>query len=225
MPQSPTPMLRRGIANGDNPARHAQRGRGARMESAGVAQARGAVDLAIIGAIADGGLRRSEAAALTWGDVDYYQGGTARITLQRGKNHPAPFILAVTESTARALRAIQPDGAAGAAAPVFGLTSEALANRVCVAARAAGLGNDLSGHSGRIGMARRMATAGAPTAAVAPGTTGTRSYVVIPLWSGWSSPITPCLIPGLGAPRTFPLTRPLSLWGPDSSPRPSTWSG
>ena len=31
---------------------------------------------------------------------------------------------------------------------------------------AAGLGEDFSGHSGRIGMARRMVTAGAPNAAV-----------------------------------------------------------
>ena len=36
-----------------------------RMESAAVAQARAAVDLAILGVLADGGLRRSEAAALT----------------------------------------------------------------------------------------------------------------------------------------------------------------
>ena len=41
------------------------------MESAAVAQSGGAVDLAIIGAMADGGLRREEAAALTWGDVQF----------------------------------------------------------------------------------------------------------------------------------------------------------
>ena len=39
----------------------------------------------------------------------------------------------------------------------------ALANRIRAAARAAGLGEDFSGHSG---MARRMVAAGAPTAAV-----------------------------------------------------------
>ena len=49
---------------------------------------------------------------------------------------------------------------------MFGLTGEALANRIRAAARAAGLGEDFSGHSGRIGMARRMVAAGAPTAAV-----------------------------------------------------------
>ena len=47
-----------------------RRGRGGRMESAKTAQRRAALDLAIIGVLADGGLRRSEAAGLTWGDVE-----------------------------------------------------------------------------------------------------------------------------------------------------------
>ena len=46
------------------------------------------------------------------------------------------------------------------------MTAEALANRVRAAAQAAGLGDDFTGHSGRIGMARRMVAAGAPNAAV-----------------------------------------------------------
>ena len=55
---------------------------------------------------------------------------------------------------------------AAPAAPVFGLTGEALANRVRAAARAAGLGDGFTGYSGCIGMARRMVAAGAPNAAV-----------------------------------------------------------
>ena len=100
--------------------------------------------------MADGGLRRSESAALTWGDVDYYQDGTARITIQKGKNQPEPLIVAVTGSTARALRGIQPGGDDLSQA-VFGLTGETLANRVRAAASVAGLGEGFSGHSGRIG--------------------------------------------------------------------------
>ncbi len=46
-----------------------KRGCGGRMESADTARRRTALDLAIIGVLADGGLGRSEAAALTWGDV------------------------------------------------------------------------------------------------------------------------------------------------------------
>ena len=150
-------------------ARLPRRGRGGRMESPEMAQARGAVDLAIVGVIADGGLRRSEAAALTWGDIQFWEDSSARITIQKSKNQVEPATVAVTQATARALREIQqPDGAEHPLSKglVFDLTGEALANRVRDAASAAGLGDAFSGHSGRIGMARRMVAAGAPNAAV-----------------------------------------------------------
>ena len=146
-------------------ARLPRRGRGGRMEAAETAQARGAVDLAIIGVMSDGGLRRSEAAALTWNDIEFWADETARITIQKSKNQVEPATVAVTETTAHALREIQPNDA-DPTAPVFGLTGEALASRIRASARAAGLGNGFSGHSGRIGMARRMVAAGAPNAAV-----------------------------------------------------------
>ena len=142
-----------------------RRGRGGQVESPETAQHRAALDLAIIGVLADGGLRRSEAAALTWGDVELWADGTGRLTVQKGKNQPEPQTVAVTEATARALREIQPGGS-DSATKVFGLTGEALANRVRAAAQAAGLGDGFSGHSGRIGMARQMVAAGAPNAAV-----------------------------------------------------------
>ena len=142
-----------------------RRGRGGRMESTETAQRRAALDLAIIGVLADGGLRRSEAAALTWGSVELWPDGTARLTVQKGKNQVEPATVAVTATTARALREIQPESA-DPATPVFGLTGETLANRVHAAAQAAGLGDRFTGHSGRIGMARRMVAAGAPNAAV-----------------------------------------------------------
>ena len=146
-------------------ARLPRRGRGSRTETTPMAQARGTVDLAIIGVMADAGLRRSEAAALTWSDIEFWPDGTARITIRKGKNQPEPATVAVTETTAYALRDIQPDGA-DPATSLFDLTGETLANRVRAAARAAGLGEGFSGHSGRIGMARRMVAAGAPDAAV-----------------------------------------------------------
>ena len=153
-----------------------RRGRGGRMESVETANKRAALDLAIIGVLADGGLRRSEAAALTWGDVELWDDSTGRITVQKGKNQVEPATVAVTAATARALREILPKDS-DPAAPVFGLTGEALANRVRAAARAAGLGNGFTGHSGRIGMARRMVAAGAPNAAVAaPGPVEERQH-------------------------------------------------
>ena len=142
-----------------------RRGRGGRMESVETAHRRADLDLAIIGVLADGGLRRSEAAALTWGDVELWDDGTGRITIQKGKDQAEPQTVAVTAATARALGEIWP-GEPDSAASVFGLTGEALANRVRAVARAAGLGDGFSGHSGRIGMARRMVASRAPNAAV-----------------------------------------------------------
>ena len=127
-----------------------------------MAQARGTVDLAIIGVMADAGLRRSEAAALKWNDIEFWPDGIGRINIRKGKKQPEPATVAATATTARSLREIQPDDTNPAAA-LFRLTGETLANRVRAAASAAGLGE---GFSGRIGMAQRMVAAGAPTAAV-----------------------------------------------------------
>ena len=66
--------------------------------------------------------------------------------------------MVITENPAHALRETQPHGVWPA--------GETLANQVRAVARAAGLGEDFSRHSGRIGMARRMVAAGAPNAAV-----------------------------------------------------------
>ena len=138
-------------------ARLPRRGRGANMESPETAHARGATDLAIIGMMSDGGLRRSEAAALTWYDMEFWGDGTARITIQKSKNSPEPATVAVTETTARALQDIQPAGTRPAAStgvrpdrPDAGQpdTSRGQSRRP--------RRDGFSGHSGRIGMARRM---------------------------------------------------------------------
>ena len=105
-----------------------------------MAQARGTVDLAIIGVMADAGLRRSEAAALTWTDIEFWSDGTVRITIRKGKNQPQPATVAVTETTARALRDIRPDDT-DPAASLFGLTGETLANRLETALFTAPAGN------------------------------------------------------------------------------------
>ena len=75
-----------------------------RMKSAETAQRRATLDLAIIGVLVDGGLRRSEAAVLTWGDLELWPDGTGWLTIQKGKNQVEPQTVAVTAVTARALR-------------------------------------------------------------------------------------------------------------------------
>ena len=47
-------------------------------------------DLALVAVLSDGGLRRSEAAALTWGDAQRWDDGSGRITVIRSKTDRRP---------------------------------------------------------------------------------------------------------------------------------------
>ena len=141
-----------------------KRGRG--VETPQQAAERGKFDLALVAALSDAGLRRSEAATLTWGDVQRWDDGSGRITVVRSKTdvEAAGATVAITPVAMNALDAIRPAGA-GSEVKVFGLSESQIARRVKAVARAAGLENweFFSGHSGRVGMARRMAQNGAPT--------------------------------------------------------------
>ena len=141
-----------------------RRGRG--LEAPEQAAERGRFDLALVAVLSDAGLRRSEAAELTWGDVQRWDDGSGRITVVRSKTdvEAAGAVVAVTPAAMQALDAIRPAGIGGAV-KVFGLSESQIARRVKVIAKAAGLADweFFSGHSGRVGMARRMAQNGAPT--------------------------------------------------------------
>ena len=141
-----------------------RRGRG--IETPGQAAERGKFDLALVAVLSDAGLRRSEAAALTWGDVQRWDDGSGRITVIRSKTdvEAQGAVVAITPAAMNALDAIRPDGV-DSTQKVFGLSESQIARRVKVIAKAAGLSDweFFSGHSGRVGMARRMAQNGAPT--------------------------------------------------------------
>ena len=123
-------------------------------------------DLALVAVLSDGGLRRSEAAALTWGDLQRWDDGSGRITVVRSKTdvEAQGAVVAITPAAMKALDAIRPMGVGGGQ-KVFGLSESQVDRRVKVIAKAAGLVDweFFSGHSGRVGMARRMAQNGAPT--------------------------------------------------------------
>ena len=142
------------------------RARGRGFETAEQAAERARFDLALVAVLSDGGLRRSEAAALTWGDVQRWDDGSGRITVVRSKTdvEAQGAVVAITPAAMRALDAIRPAGVDGSQ-KVFGLSESQIARRVKGIARAAGLADweFFSGHSGRVGMARRMAQNGAPT--------------------------------------------------------------
>ena len=141
-----------------------RRGRG--IETAEQASERARFDVALVAVLSDAGLRRSEASSLTWGDVQRWDDGSGRITVVRSKTDAEAVgaVVAITPVAMDALSAIRPAGAGGGVR-VFGLSESQIARRVKAIARAAGLSDweFFSGHSGRVGMARRMAQNGAPT--------------------------------------------------------------
>ena len=73
-------------------------------------------------------------------------------------------MVAITPAAMQALDAIRPAGADGVE-KVFGLSESQIARRVKAIAKAAGLADweSFSGHSGRVGMARRMPRTAPPT--------------------------------------------------------------
>ena len=141
-----------------------KRGRG--IETTAQTAERARFDIALVAVLSDAGLRRSEASALTWGDVQRWDDGSGRITVIRSKTDAEAqcAVVAITPDAMRTLSAIRPAGAGGGER-VFGLSESQIARRVKAIARAAGLSDweFFSGHSGRVGMARRMAQNGAPT--------------------------------------------------------------
>ena len=111
----------------------------------------------------DGLLRRSEAAELRWGDVEFQEDGSALLTVRRSKTDPEAegVVLYIGRDTAQALQAIRPaEELLDPSTPVFGLTTRHIGNRVRAAAKAASLGEGYTGHSGRVGIAQDLAKNG-----------------------------------------------------------------
>ncbi len=136
---------------------------GKRQESAERASWRGRVDLALLSILRDGLLRRSEAAALTWGDVEFRDNGSALLQLRRSKTDQEAegVTLYIGTEASQALQAIRPaQELLDPATPVFGMSTRHIGNRVRAAAKAAGLGEGYTGHSGRVGMAQDLVKSG-----------------------------------------------------------------
>ena len=127
------------------------------------AETRGTLDIAICTTMRDAGLRRAEAAALTWHDLTIHEDGTGRVRITRSKTNQTgpPEEVAITTQTVQDLLAIRsPD--AEPHHEIFGLTPRQISDRIGKAAEAAGLGGGFTGHSGRVGLARTMSRNGAP---------------------------------------------------------------
>ena len=143
--------------------------RGGSLEMEETALKRGRLDIALASALSDAGLRVSEAAALRWCDVLDAEDGAGLVYIERSKTDQAGegVYVVVTADTLTALKQVRQDTKAWADDdPVFGLSESQISRRIASMARAAGLGEGYSGHSGRVGLAIRMTRRGAPLQAV-----------------------------------------------------------
>ena len=69
----------------------------------------------LVSVLSDGGLRRSEAAVLTWGDIQRWDDGSGRITVIRSKTdvEAAGAVVAITPAAMQATNASRPAGVGG----------------------------------------------------------------------------------------------------------------
>ena len=142
-----------------------------RTESAARAARRGPEDAAIVSVLFQGGLRRSEAAALRWRDVFKGREGGVLIRVRRSKTNPdgRPDLRFLKDRCAEAVLRLRAErgGAERPRERVFGgLRGESIAKRLRAAARAAGIEGRITGHSGRVGLAAELTARGAPLQAV-----------------------------------------------------------
>ena len=125
--------------------------------------------MAIVSVVSEAGLRRSEAAALRWSDIERENDESGRVTIRRSKTDPtgAGAVVAITATAMADLDRLREFEKSPADSDfVFGLQGRQIANRIAAVAKAAGLGAGFGGHSGRVGMALRMTRNGAPAATV-----------------------------------------------------------
>ena len=143
--------------------------RGGSLEMEDTALRRGRLDIALASALSDAGLRISEAASVRWRDVLDAEDSAGLVYIERSKTDQAGegAYVVITPDTLAALKLLRQDSEAWADdSLVFGLSMSQISRRVDSMARAAGLGEGYSGHSGRVGLAIRMTRRGAPLQAV-----------------------------------------------------------
>ena len=146
-----------------------RRSRGGSLETEHIALKRGRLDIALASVMSDAGLRISEIAALRWRDVLDAEDGAGLVYIERSKTDQAGegAYVVITPDTLAALKQLRQDSEAWSDDDIlFGLSMSQISRRVDSMARAAGLGEGYSGHSGRVGLAIRMTRRGAPLQAV-----------------------------------------------------------
>ena len=120
---------------------------------------RGITDLAIIGVMRDGMLRISEAAAITWDDLEEEEDGSGRLTITHSKTDQegegaVVFISSQSMDWVKKMRELVMDGPT-----IFNLAPNAIYTRIIDATKYAGMKGRYGGHSPRVGMAQDLGRA------------------------------------------------------------------
>ena len=131
------------------------------VETQDKARRRALVDIALVAVMRDALLRRSEAAALTWGDLELASDGSGRLMVRNSKTDQSGegsvlYLSPATMDTLWQIRPTSPDFEQ----LVFGLSPRQINRRIAAAAKAAGVQGDFAGHSPRVGMAIDLASSG-----------------------------------------------------------------
>ena len=141
-----------------------------RRESVARASRRSLVDAALVSILFLAGLRRAEAAALTWGDLDHAADGrgmVVRVRFSKTNPHGAdPDVRYINGRYADAMAHLRHEtgGDRHPGRRVFGgLTGASLSRRLGDDAMAAGIEKRITAHSGRVGLAVELTRRGAST--------------------------------------------------------------
>ena len=134
-----------------------------RRESESTAERRGLVDIALVSVMRDALLRRSEASALVWNDMERMADGTGRLTVRRSKTDQTSEgkVLYLSTTSMADIDAIRPAEPSHGHMSVFGLSSSQIGRRIARSCEVAGFAGAYSGHSPRVGMAQDLAANGA----------------------------------------------------------------
>lgn len=140
-----------------------RRGRG--LERPATAERRGRVDAALVALLFYCALRRSEAAALQWADIDLSRRDEVVVTLRRpadGAGEPAET-RRLAGIGAAAVRRLHAATAPAPTDPVVGLGVDQINRRFAAACAAAGLDGRRTAHSGRAGLVLELTSLDVPT--------------------------------------------------------------
>ena len=162
-PLQATPLTRDVAAAIRATARRPRRLPSGRIETESRAERRGLVDVALVSVMRDGLLRRSEASALVWDDIERIANGTGRLTIRHSKTdqNSEGKVLYLSTSAMSDLEAIRPDVTDHGQARIFSLSSSQIRRRIAQSCKTAGFPGTYSGHSPRVGMAQDLAANGA----------------------------------------------------------------